>query len=153
MKGKINVVKTDRIGIDTKEKFINLIRTAGENFILIDNTVKSEENNELNKMIDEFISFLKYSPQIPCKGVIIYTKEKLTWDNSTTLNVRPVIIINKELDLNGLNSVELKIDNKFIDKYETQNIVGYIKGSLKPDSFIVVTAHYDHLGKMGNCIN
>lgn len=149
IRGKIDVVKTDRNAIDTKEKFIDLIRTAGEKIILIDNTIKSTENNELNKMVDEFISFLKYSPQIPCKGVIIYTKEKLTWDNSTTLNVRPVIVINKEIDLNGFNLVELKIDNKFIDKYETQNIVGYIKGSLKPDSFIVVTAHYDHLGKMG----
>jgi len=149
IKGKINVVKTDRNGIDTKEKFIDLIRKAGENFILIDNTTKSTENKELNKTIDEYISFLKYSPQTPCKGVIIYTKEKLTWENSTTLNIRPIITINKEIDLNNFNSVELKIDNKFIDKYETQNIVGYIKGSVKPDSFIVVTAHYDHLGKMG----
>ena len=149
IKGKINVVKTDRNGIDTKEKFIDLIRKAGENFILIDNTTKSTENKELNKTIDDYISFLKYSPQIPCKGVIIYTKEKLTWENSTTLNIRPIITINKEIELNNFNSVELKIDNKFIDKYETQNIVGYIKGSVKPDSFIVVTAHYDHLGKMG----
>jgi len=149
IRGKINCVKADRSGIDTKEKLIDLIRKAGENFILIDNTIKSTENKDLNKTIDEFISFLKYSPQIPCKGVIIYTKEKLTWDNSTKLNVRPVIVINKEMDLNSFNVVELKIDNKFIDKYETQNIVGYIKGSLKPDSFIIVTAHYDHLGKMG----
>ena len=149
IRGKINFVKADRTGIDTKEKFIDLIRKAGENFILIDNTTKSTENKELNKTIDEYISFLKYSPQILCKGVIIFTKEKLTWDNSTKLNVRPIILINKEIDLNSFNSVELKIDNKFIDKYETQNIVGYIKGSLKPDSFIVVTAHYDHLGKMG----
>jgi aminopeptidase YwaD len=125
IRGKINLVKADRSGIDTKEKFIDLIRKAGENFILIDNTIKSTENKELNKTIDEFISFLKYSPQIPCKGVIIYTKEKLTWDNSTKLNVRPIIVINKEIDLNGFNSVELKIDNKFIEKYETQNIVGY----------------------------
>jgi aminopeptidase YwaD len=149
IKGKFNVVKTDRNGIDTKEKFIVLIGNAGENFILVDNTIKSTENNELNKMIDEFISFLKYSPQISCKGVIIYTKEKLTWENSTEVNVRPVIVINKEIDLNGFNSVELKIDTKYIDKCETRNIVGYIKGSLKPDSLIVVTAHYDHLGKMG----
>lgn len=149
IKGKINIVKTDRAAIDTKEKLIDLIKKAGENFILIDNTTKSAENKELNKTIDDYISFLKYSPQIPCKGVIVYTREKLTWDSSTNINVRPVIIINKEMDLNSFNTVELKIDNKFIEKYETQNVIGYISGSLKPDSFIVVTAHYDHLGKMG----
>ncbi|NJK97004.1 MAG: hypothetical protein HC905_20650 [Bacteroidales bacterium] len=49
IKGKINVVKTDRNGINTKEKFINLIQTAEDNFVLIDNTIKSKDNNELNK--------------------------------------------------------------------------------------------------------
>jgi Zn-dependent M28 family amino/carboxypeptidase len=53
------------------------------------------------------------------------------------------------MDLNRFNSLEISLDNKFIEKYETQNIVGYLQGSVKPDSFIVVTAHYDHLGKMG----
>ena len=33
--------------------------------------------------------------------------------------------------------------------FKTHNVVGYIKGSLYPDSFIVYTAHYDHLGQMG----
>jgi Zn-dependent M28 family amino/carboxypeptidase len=28
-------------------------------------------------------------------------------------------------------------------------VVAYIKGSVKPDSFLVFSAHYDHLGKMG----
>lgn len=149
IKGKFNVVKTDRGGIDSKEKFIELIQKAGDSFILIDNSLKLSDNKELNKSIDDFISFLKYNPQIPCKGVIIYTKDKLTWDNSSRLNARPILVINKEIDLSSFKTVELNIDSKFIDNYETQNIVGYIKGSVKPDSFIVVTAHYDHLGKMG----
>ncbi|WP_026879753.1 M28 family metallopeptidase [Hymenobacter norwichensis] len=34
--------------------------------------------------------------------------------------------------------------------YPTQNIVGYIPGQIQPDSFLVVTAHYDHLGQMGS---
>ncbi|MBC6991003.1 M28 family metallopeptidase [Hymenobacter sp. BT491] len=33
--------------------------------------------------------------------------------------------------------------------YPTKNIIGYLPGSVSPDSFIVVTAHYDHLGHMG----
>ena len=31
----------------------------------------------------------------------------------------------------------------------TRNVAGYIKGSTCPDSFIFITAHYDHLGLMG----
>ncbi len=149
IKGKLTITKVNRKDIDTQEKQVNLINKAGETFILIDNTLKFTEDKELNKKIDEFITFLKLSPQITCKGIIIYTKEKLTWDSSTTQSVRPVIIINKELDLSRLSDIDLDIENKFIRNYKTQNIIGTIKGSVVPDSFIVVIAHYDHLGQMG----
>jgi len=149
IKGKFNIVKSNRKGIDTEEKLIGLINKAGDNFILIDNIEKFTEDKELNKKIDDYISFLKYSPQISCKGIIVYTKEKLTWENSTFQNARPIVVINKDIDLNSFNTFELIIESKFIKKFETQNIVGYIKGNLKPDSFIVITAHYDHLGRMG----
>lgn len=33
---------------------------------------------------------------------------------------------------------------------EIKNIVGWIKGKRYPDKFIVISAHYDHLGKRGN---
>jgi len=95
------------------------------------------------------LQLLKTSPEINIKGVIIYTNDKLTWESSTTQNIRPVIIINKELDISNLNSIEINVDAKFIQKYETQNIIGSIKGSSNSDSMIVVLAHYDHLGKMG----
>lgn len=149
IKGTYNIVKSNRKGIDTEEKLIGLINKAGDDFILIDNTEKFTDDKELNKKIDDYISFLKYSPEISCKGIIIFTKEKLNWENSTFQNVRPIVITNKDIDLNSFTSLELTIENKFINNYETQNVVGYIKGSSNPESFIVVTAHYDHLGKMG----
>ena len=149
IKGKFTIRKVNRKDIDTQEKQVNLINKAGETFILIDNILKFTEDKELNKKIDEFITFLKLSPQITCKGIIIYSKEKLTWDSSTTQSVRPVIIINKELDLNLVSEIDLIIESKFIKNYTTQNITGTIRGSLVPDSFIVVIAHYDHLGQMG----
>ncbi len=149
IKGKFNVVTCSRKDMDTKEKLISLINKAGTDFILIDNTEKSITDPEANKKIDDYINFLKYSPQVPSKGIVIYTKEKLTWENSVFVNVRPVVIINKEIDLKSFQSFEIIVENKFIKNYETQNVVGYIKGSVNPDSFLVVTAHYDHLGQMG----
>jgi aminopeptidase YwaD len=41
------------------------------------------------------------------------------------------------------------IDNQFIAEYPSENIIGRVPGTVQKDSFIVVTAHYDHLGKMG----
>lgn len=44
-----------------------------------------------------------------------------------------------------------KLDSGFVqafpfDSVSGYNVMGYIKGSQYPDSFIVITAHYDHLG-------
>lgn len=34
----------------------------------------------------------------------------------------------------------------------SENVVAYIKGSEKPDEYLVISAHYDHLGKKGEAI-
>ncbi|WBO83675.1 M28 family metallopeptidase [Hymenobacter yonginensis] len=46
-------------------------------------------------------------------------------------------------------TVEARVDAELKPQYPTQNIVGFVPGRLQPDSFLVVTAHYDHLGRMG----
>ena len=147
--GKFQIIKKDRSQIDTEVKLISLINKADDSFIFIDNRDKKNEKPEISKRIDDYLQLLKTSPEINIKGVIIYTNDKLTWESSTTQSIRPVIIINKELDISNLNSIEINVDAKFIQKYETQNIIGSIKGSSNSDSTIVVLAHYDHLGKMG----
>jgi hypothetical protein len=43
----------------------------------------------------------------------------------------------------------VQVDAHLQRDYLTQNIVGYLPGHAQPDSFLVVTAHYDHLGRMG----
>lgn len=45
--------------------------------------------------------------------------------------------------------LSLDIEQRFIAAYPAANIIGYVPGREQPDSFIVITAHYDHLGKMG----
>ncbi|GGG28217.1 M28 family metallopeptidase [Hymenobacter glacieicola] len=46
-------------------------------------------------------------------------------------------------------TAKLRVDAQLKTSYQTQNIVGYLPGRIQPDSFLVVTAHYDHLGPMG----
>ena len=36
---------------------------------------------------------------------------------------------------------------------ETENVLGYLEGSDKKDEVVVITAHYDHIGRQGNDIN
>lgn len=53
--------------------------------------------------------------------------------------------------LSGSPLVHLRgeIDARLVHNYPTQNLAAIIKGSAQPDSFLVVSAHYDHLGTMG----
>ncbi len=47
-------------------------------------------------------------------------------------------------------SICYEIDAELIKNYQAQNIIGYIKGREVPDSFLFITAHYDHLGRLGS---
>ncbi|RAK68357.1 M28 family metallopeptidase [Hymenobacter edaphi] len=49
----------------------------------------------------------------------------------------------------GPSPVRLAVEARLRTSYPTQNVVGMVRGAVQPDSFIVVTAHYDHLGRMG----
>jgi aminopeptidase YwaD len=46
-------------------------------------------------------------------------------------------------------SVNLNIENKLISNFKAGNICALVKGTAKPDSVVVFTGHYDHLGGMG----
>ncbi|GAB2457371.1 aminopeptidase [Hymenobacter qilianensis] len=43
----------------------------------------------------------------------------------------------------------IQVEARLQRDYRSQNVVGYVPGRTQPDSFLIVTAHYDHLGRMG----
>lgn len=45
--------------------------------------------------------------------------------------------------------VKLQVTTKLLRAYPTQNLAAIVRGSTQPDSFLVISAHYDHLGMMG----
>ncbi len=45
--------------------------------------------------------------------------------------------------------VKYRIDADLLKDYESQNVIGYLPGTAMPDSFLVISAHYDHLGRLG----
>ncbi len=46
-----------------------------------------------------------------------------------------------------VDSLKFIVESEYHSNYPTQNVLGYIPG--KVDSFLVFSAHYDHLGRMG----
>ena len=82
--------------------------------------------------------------------VIVEVKEKLTWSVSNVATDYTSILVDKKAVMDDPSTIDLTIENKFISSFKASNVVGYIKGSEQPDSFVVFTAHYDHLGGMGS---
>lgn len=149
VKGTFSIKQVSRKDLSNESKLSEIIRKSETSYLLIDNINKSTENLVQTKKIDDIINYLKYSDQIQIPGVIIYTSEKLTWDASRFQNVRPIVIIDSSFHLGTSNTIDITIESKYLKRYKTKNIAAKITGSESPDSFIVVTAHFDHLGMMG----
>lgn len=75
--------------------------------------------------------------------------DKLTWRVSKTVADSTGIIVLKSSLQTEPTTISLKLQNKFIERFSTANICGMVKGTSVPDSFIIFSAHYDHLGGMG----
>ncbi|MBP9153045.1 MAG: M28 family peptidase [Flavobacteriales bacterium] len=84
------------------------------------------------------------------KGIIRLSDTKLTWSVSKQQAPIAQFIVSRDKWSNGAKSVEVDVKAEFDKKHRTQNVLAYIEGSEHPDQFIVFTAHYDHLGKMGS---
>ena len=50
---------------------------------------------------------------------------------------------------NQQKRVKINIHNVFKSNIKTQNVIAYVEGK-KKNKFIIISAHYDHLGQMGN---
>jgi aminopeptidase YwaD len=61
-----------------------------------------------------------------------------------------VILEMKKDKVNSKNrEVSLKVDTEFHQNYVTQNVIGYLEGKKRPNEYVIIGGHYDHLGMMG----
>ena len=88
---------------------------------------------------------------LPLSGLINLVDNKIWWHVSDGYRVKNYFHLQIERDKmpKGAKTITVHAQSKFIENYQTQNVIGWIKGKIWPDSFYVFTAHYDHLGQMG----
>lgn len=79
----------------------------------------------------------------------ILLKDKLIWSVATEVGDITTIQLNKENFTAIPKEINVDIENKFIPNFEAANVCGLVKGTKFPDSILIITAHYDHLGGMG----
>ncbi len=91
----------------------------------------------------------KFAKELP-RGLFIVPKHgKLTWTVSQDQAAATIVYIEDTVLPKKPKKVLVDISSIYIEDFKAKNVIGYVEGTEVPDSFIVFTAHYDHLGRMG----
>ncbi len=113
-------------------------------FLLIDTAgVKNEKFKEAYKYIVSYNT-------LKVKGIIAVEYQDLIHVPSQEQSDFVLVKIAKKALPQQIDSITINVENRYFDNYLTNNIAAYIKG--RSDTFIVFSAHYDHLGEMGKGI-
>ena len=78
--------------------------------------------------------------------------DKLTWSVAQQAANYTSILLNKNAVKSDPEKIKLNVENELVGNFKSHNVCGIVKGTVNPDSMIVITAHYDHLGGMGSNI-
>jgi aminopeptidase YwaD len=106
----------------------------------------SANNFDLNAQRNSLIREL--SVMMP----VINPVKKLTWSVGNEQTKFPIIeVIDTLPELLNENTLTLNIETELVE-FTSKNVIAEVKAKKKSKRYIVFTAHYDHLGKMGPAI-
>ncbi len=129
---------------ELKEEFKKI--NFSNKIILVDKSNLDLKNKEVLDWLGLFIS-----NSFKAKG-IIFIENKLIAELSSHPESYLLLEMLRASFIGNEKSITVNIENKYITEYQSQNVIAYVKGSEHPDSFIIFSAHYDHLGQMGKTV-
>jgi len=121
-------------------------KNLSDNLLLINRTGIQKENQRL---VDSLVSV----NFVNAAGFILQSdKEKLMWSvyRGNTQKTFPAFEVLTSVMPEKPRHARCNINADFNAEVPVRNVIGYIQGTEVPDSFLVITAHYDHLGMMGS---
>lgn len=121
-------------------------------FVYIDVTdFKSNSEEEKARFESQIRSLQRRNPFNSC-GIILALDALNTYSpaNTNYEHGYAYIEILKSALPSKVKNLNCNIFTQFHPNYKTQNIYGYVQGEV--DTMIVYTAHYDHLGTMGDSV-
>lgn len=136
-KGRYPVIK-----ISDKPDKARFTRNPEENILCIDvkDTIKDS--------IASYTRQWKSRPMHP--RAYFFAEDKLIWTARTKQFKEPAFNILRTSLPEEINEAEFEVESK-LTLHKAVNVTAMVPG-VYPDSFIFVTAHYDHLGRMGNVL-
>jgi hypothetical protein len=123
------------------QKVIKKIDSRKINTLIFD--ASGLQKGTANKWLGEFISFSRVV------NLIFVTDDKLSWSLSPYQTDKAVVFVSSKKWVKK-PKIYLDLRSKRIDDFKSKNVLGYIPGREKNAKTIVFTAHYDHLGGIGD---
>ncbi|WP_242692078.1 M28 family metallopeptidase [Aridibaculum aurantiacum] len=117
--------------------------TPGKDFIVSPDSRSVRTKTALQQ--NDSVTFLAAADRL-----LVTLEDKLTWSVAPAqADFTHVMIAKKVLDQKPEN-ISINVDAKLFNSFSASNVCGLVKGTTQPDSLIVFTAHYDHLGGLGS---
>lgn len=120
---------------------VDFIVSAGSNGLNAEGTLIPSKD-----VVDQF--------EDPSQRLTVVFKDKLTFSVSKKELGKTEIF----LDRKRFNSLfktpptryKIDIENHFEPDFHAANVMGVVRGTVEPEKYLILTAHYDHLGGLGN---
>lgn len=74
---------------------------------------------------------------------------KLTWSVASGHKRNAIVEVKPEFLTDSSRTIELRVRNTFIPRHPARNVLGVVEAKGGSKDWIIVSAHYDHLGHMG----
>ncbi len=81
--------------------------------------------------------------------LLVKLVDKLTMDVAPEEANYTLVLVDRNAFRETPATIKVNIENELVKNFKASNICGIVRGTVKPDSVILITAHYDHLGGLG----
>jgi hypothetical protein len=129
LEGEFDIVEFDLLRKDYTDKFVVL------------------DTKKIKGLSKKKIMKIEYLNSLNAKGIIEIIDGNLTQVQSQKEVNHIWVQITRESYNENAKKINISVKNKFYKAYQSQNVVGFVQGEV--DTFIVFSAHYDHLGRVG----
>jgi len=105
------------------------------------------DKRKMEGLNEKDIISIEYLNSLNAIGIIEIIDGNLTQVQSQQAASHVWVQIKRESFNPKSKKISIDVKNKYYKAYQTQNVIGYVQGEV--DTFLVFSAHYDHLGRVG----
>jgi aminopeptidase YwaD len=138
-KGKI--VFLDTLIFESEAARLDFMRKDVRKNILV---YKSKYYGSLMHLPVEYLNHLHEA-----SALLELTDKKLTASVASQQFNHPVFEVLNSRFPPKATKAGFEVEAVLIKKHTSQNVIAYVPGKTKPEEFVVISAHYDHLGQLG----